>query len=527
MSAVPPDEPAEPPQDPVDPSAAATAEMNAVLDDGLEALREQARAWGAEVRRVQALMAASKRAQKAGVPQFLHLEMAGSWRISQATAQRWMMEADRFDEALPRTLELLESGQLLRGQAWVLLERTMHCPVDVARRVEAAVLAADDALLLSPSDLGRRVEREVLRIESEQADPAAAEQRHENAVAERRTFVRAEPDGMGVAGAVLPAEKLIAWQSALDALERRERRADRAAGIERTAEQRRADIFATLPAMVLTALQAADAARDSAAEGELDLGVARFAHVPWTFSPEQVAATVLVNVHVPVSTVLDLTHEPGSIDRYGPISAEHARLLRPASLRRVMVDSRTGRPIAVDDRPTPAADDPAQRREQVQEMLRPAVVVDADEPQHDPSARLARLIDLRDVRCAGPGCSASRCDRDHHTPWPAGPTSARNLGLLSRRCHLAKHHGWTLIRHPDGSVTWHSPLGRDYDKPSPHQPPQPTDLYADPPPLRERPQPPPPRWNEDQWDEPHEQPPASAEREPDVHPEPDDDLPPF
>jgi hypothetical protein len=147
--------------------------------------------------------------------------------------------------------------------------------------------------------------------------------------------------------------------------------------------------------------------------------------------------------------VLDLSQEPGTLDRFGPVSAQHVRLVRPHSFRRVLVDALSGRPIAVDDQPTPAADTPEARREQVQDMLRPDVLTDPDEPQHDPSARLARLIDLRDVRCCGPGCSSSRCDRDHLQPHPDGPTSARNLGLVSPRCHSAKHHGWTLQRHPD------------------------------------------------------------------------------
>ncbi len=121
-------------------------------------------------------------------------------------------------------------------------------------------------------------------------------------------------------------------------------------------------------------------------------------------------------------------------------------------------------------------------------MLRPDVIADADEPQHDPSARLARLIDLRDLHCGGPGCSSSRCDRDHLDPWPAGATSARNLGLLSPRCHSAKHHGWTLTRHPDGSLTWTSPLRRRYERPGPWGPPLEADLRSEPPPVRPRPQ---------------------------------------
>jgi hypothetical protein len=310
---------------------------------------------------------------------------------------------------------------------------------------------------------------------------------------------------MAVAGALLTPEQAVAWAAGMDALERRERLADRAAGTDRTAEQRRADLFATLPALVLTGTAQDDRLRRAAglpAGGRVGPALPEDpqqvldellpAPLPWSLLPEQVAAQMTMNLHVPVSTVLELSKEPGTLDRYGPVSAEHVRLVRPKSYRRVMVDATSGRPIAVDDRTTPAADTEQGRREQIRAMLRPDVIVDAEEPQHDPSARLARLIDLRDVHCCGPGCSSSRTDRDHLEPWPAGPTSAKNLGLASPRCHSAKHHGWTLLRHPDGSVTWHSPLKRHYDRPGPWPPPPHVDLWAEPPPLRPRAEPPPP-----------------------------------
>ncbi|MFN2536707.1 MAG: HNH endonuclease signature motif containing protein, partial [Mycobacteriales bacterium] len=103
------------------------------------------------------------------------------------------------------------------------------------------------------------------------------------------------------------------------------------------------------------------------------------------------------------------------------------------------------------------------------------LIVHTAEPQHDPSRTLTELVKLRDQKCAGPGCSmpASRCDLDHHTPWPQGPTAEWNLKDNSRRCHQAKHHGWTQQLHPDGSSTWTSPTGSTYDTPSFWQPPPP------------------------------------------------------
>lgn len=50
--------------------------------------------------------------------------------------------------------------------------------------------------------------------------------------------------------------------------------------------------------------------------------------------------------------------------------------------------------------------------------------------------------------CQGPGCMvpAERCDIDHRTPFPEGPTRGDNLGPLCRRHHSYKGHGllrWT------------------------------------------------------------------------------------
>ena len=55
--------------------------------------------------------------------------------------------------------------------------------------------------------------------------------------------------------------------------------------------------------------------------------------------------------------------------------------------------------------------------------------------------------------CQAPGCCkpADKCDIDHRSPWPDGPTSGENLWPLCRRHHNMKGHGvlqWIL---PDGS----------------------------------------------------------------------------
>jgi hypothetical protein len=60
-----------------------------------------------------------------------------------------------------------------------------------------------------------------------------------------------------------------------------------------------------------------------------------------------------------------------------------------------------------------------------------------------------------------------RCDVDHTTPWPAGPTCASNLKALCRKHHLLKtfwtgENGWHEKQLPDGTVIWTSPTGHTY-----------------------------------------------------------------
>ncbi|MDY6996217.1 MAG: DUF222 domain-containing protein [Actinomycetota bacterium] len=91
------------------------------------------------------------------------------------------------------------------------------------------------------------------------------------------------------------------------------------------------------------------------------------------------------------------------------------------------------------------------------------------EPGYRPSTRLAEFIRARDLFCRFPGCDvpAERCDIDHVTPWPAGPTHPSNLHCKCRTHHLMKTFyggpgGWRDVQCPDGTVIWTAPDGRSY-----------------------------------------------------------------
>ncbi|MDT7571297.1 MAG: hypothetical protein QOE05_1471 [Actinomycetota bacterium] len=423
--------------------------QNAALDALVELQRADAKSFAAQCRALVALDSLSAQEERAtGLPQYLVMEVAGSCRLGQQAAASRLLDADRLVNGMPLLLAALEAGRVFVPQARMLLGETGSCSREMLPRVDAVV--TPQAEELASSDLRRLVRRTVLSLET--VDEAA--DRVETAREKRAVTSRPGYDGMGVVNALLTAEQLVRFQAGMDQLVAAQRVADREAGVERTQDQRRADVFAALPSMVLS--------------GGLD-----------TTSTFGQPDKIVFNVHIPVSTVIDRGSEPGVVDGYGEISAEHVRLLRPhASLRPIYVDAQTGQPIQIGETLIPPAGeqtgdpaaDLAAARDRVLALLRPVVQHDTVEDQHDPSAALGRLVDARDRWCAGVGCSSTRCDRDHLVAYPQGPTAVGNLGLKSPRCHGAKHNGWTMVRHPDGSVTWTSPLGRTYSRPSPHVP---------------------------------------------------------
>jgi hypothetical protein len=224
----------------------------------------------------------------------------------------------------------------------------------------------------------------------------------------------------------------------------------------------------------------------------------------------------VLNVHQPMSSALGLDDSPARIDGGEYIPAWLGRLLIPdADLRRVAVSSATGVPLYFDHdvvtshrRPPDSPPGPGRRRppdppqpapapfphaspetddEQVQlelhqneqrlasaqasqqallAMIAPLSLPDTTEPQYRPSAWLRAQVEGRDQRCTGPGCrrAARDCDLDHERQFSqGGATSEPNLNAKSRRCHLARHHGWTAVRDTRTSIsTWTSPDGSVY-----------------------------------------------------------------
>lgn len=165
-----------------------------------------------------------------------------------------------------------------------------------------------------------------------------------------------------------------------------------------------------------------------------------------------------------------------------------------------------------------AVADSAQRvRERLLAMITPTLHEQRATDTHDPTRSLAAFIALRDRSCTGPGCSlpAHLSHNDHEIPWPDGPTAEWNLSAKSARCHLAKHHGWTVHRDDHtGDSTWRSPLGHTHLRTGVWQAPAllPPDAVLKPPRLLC--DTPGPFYDDTSWNEPLSLPERAAQPEP-------------
>jgi hypothetical protein len=171
----------------------------------------------------------------------------------------------------------------------------------------------------------------------------------------------------------------------------------------------------------------------------------------------------LVQVTVPLSTLMGLDDQPGELAGYGAIPAGVARdIAAGGTWKRLLTDPLSG------------------------------TLLNYGRTTYRPPAGLADFVRARDHTCVFPGCSrpADACDIDHRKPHPEGPTSEDNLECLCRHHHRLKHEaGWTVEYH-NGVHTWTTPDGHRYHRqphpiaePTPQPPPPPTTPTEEPPPF--------------------------------------------
>lgn len=495
-------------------SAVAGADRRrAAVDAVQESCRAEARAFADMMRAAAELGAAANTQDSLSAHADGVMELAGSSGIGQSRAATRLDDARRL-VGWPGMLAALDEGRVLRPSAEQLQRLVRHVSDAVAHEVAHRVLGR--LTIGTTTDQRRAVEETVVAVEAE-LDPEAVARREADAAERDAVWLTPEADGRCVVGANLDVLVGRRWALDFEELVRAEMARDRELGIKRTRAHVRATVFAALPSQVIALVQAVaegrteelfDLARrdpETAAKVE-DLAADVHDLLPVPIAPASsqngradwlpLAAQLLslkirdpkvVNVFVPLATVLDVDQRGGWVEGVGAVSPFRVRvLLADNPLRRVVCDE-NGQPQRWDsdllpapaafDRTDPGAAQAAAEhvRGRLLAMLEPTVVADLPLRGHDPNPTQQAFVQLRDQKCVGIGCGTSSTDRhielDHETRYdPAdphgGPTAVFNLSAKSPRCHHAKHHGWLAVRDDTtGDVTWTSPTGHTYTRP--------------------------------------------------------------
>ena len=333
-------------------------------------------------------------------------EVAVALRVSTVAAGNRVAFAVGLADRLPATRAALYAGEITATKARAIWEATGVLDDDAAGRVEDHVLRR--AAGQTPGRLRDCLRRAVLK-----ADPGGAERRHGQRKTRRRVERSPLDDGMGELWAYLTAVETCAVFTRLTDLAH----AARTPGDARSVDERRADALVAL----CLGRDVPDAATGTA-PAATGSGIA-----------------ARMQVTVPVGTLIGLDDGPAELAGYGPIPASMARALAAdGTWRRLLTDPATG------------------------------ALLDYGRTRYRPPGNLADFVRARDVTCRFPTCGqpAWRADLDHVRPWPAGPTSAANLGPLCRRHHQLKQRpDWHVTRHPDGTWTWITPTGHTHTTP--------------------------------------------------------------
>jgi hypothetical protein len=289
--------------------------------------------------------------------------------------------------------------------------------------VEASLRIKDDAPP-SPTLFRQRLTRACLAADREAAQRRRAARRR------RGAHARIDRDGLGVLTVVNDADKVVAAMERADAVAR----AARAQGDPRDLDSLRADVITdTLMFGWPESTDIGRSASDSAAPAD---DVCRSGSEWFTRLGRRPAA--VVTIVVPFTTAVGLADAPCEVPGRGWVTAEHARqiMLNDGSAwRRLAVDADTGAALHLETR------------------------------AYQPTPAMRAHVEAVDGTCRAPGCTvpAARCDLDHDTPWPYGPTEVTNLTSKHRPHHNLHTHGHWPVRREGDRVRWRTKAGRLYD----------------------------------------------------------------
>ncbi|MCR2786083.1 MULTISPECIES: HNH endonuclease signature motif containing protein [unclassified Microbacterium] len=337
-----------------------------------------------------------------------------------------MHDATVLVDEFPATFTALREDRIDRQHVRLIQDAGARiADPDARARFEQAALVACE------NDTPGRAKPLVLML-AQRLNPVPLEERHKEAAAGRRVWVRDLDDGMAELAALLPAELVYAMRDRLNQHARQIADAHRAAAkaaAEAEAEAIAADVIATdtrtmdqIRADVLTDLVLTGHASAPEATGSI---------------PEGTPIVAQVQIVIPAHTLVGIGDEPAELVGYGPIAPDTARRLAATAevWERLFTSPTTGA---------------------VQQVL-----------TYRPTREMRRHLDARDEHCRFLGCRrpARQCDLDHtHDAALGGPTCLANLANLCPGRHHPVKHGtaWSVVQKADGILEWTSPTGRVY-----------------------------------------------------------------
>jgi len=434
---------------------------------------------------------------------------------------------------LPSTLAGMAAGMIDRDRARAISNATLHLPDDLAAVADKALAEAAPDIRLA--DLQQKAARLEARL-----DPEGVQARKDEARRDRRVELRREDSGAAsLAGRELDPAEALAGKASIDAEAVRLRNA----GLPGTLAQIRAmilmdrihqrspwDRLAPPPTepepepepepdaddqpgddpcpddLYVDGIgdDDADNADDpddlddegGEAEEEDEGRPGGLIGGPPPGSPSdrtgrKTPAPALINITIPVGTLMGWSGTPADVGTWGLMEAGTARDLIEAASRHprtrwcYTVTGSGGAAIAHAcsagshpwQPPQASRDGPeGTRSAQLDELLSrldaaPEPIAEGacdhahQEDRYIPGRKLKHLIRARTARCSAPGCGAQAItsEIDHTIPHPAGPTCEHNLCPACQRHHHAKHApGWKLEQTQPGVMRWTTPSGRTY-----------------------------------------------------------------
>jgi hypothetical protein len=355
--------------------------------------------------------------------------MAMTW-TSRAAGWQLSLAEDLVDR-LPVVFAALDAGEIDVPRANVFAVETCGLDDQVARRVADPLIG--DAGRLTTGQLRVRLRRLVIAADPERATRNAKEQ-----VTERRVVAELTSEGTAdLRGHDLPPHRVAAAMERLTAIAR----AAKSGGDARKMDQLRAD--------AMLDLLVGDGVATGGQVSGAPVGDAGPQPVPPMPEPDvsgdapRLHAVMpgprkgVVDIQVPLTTLVGLSDFPGELAGYGPVIADIARQVvaeqTDATWRFSVYDPH-------------------------------GQLIHHGTTRRRPKAEDVAFIRARDKTCRAPGCRrpARQCDIEHTEDWASTKDSRRcNLACLCRRHHLwkhLKHSGLTQIT--PGTLGFTTPLGQ-------------------------------------------------------------------